>query len=81
MNDFDKGRLLFIVTFIIDEPPMDGQAPRAINVPAFVADWQTAADRAKDYLAAFPSTPEARQLKGDAKLKLQSIMLGGTILT
>jgi hypothetical protein len=80
MNDLD-GRQLFIVTFIIDEPPMDGQQPRAFNIPAYVADWQTAADRAKDYLAAFPTTPEARQLKGDQKLKLQSIMLGGTILT
>jgi hypothetical protein len=73
-------RKLFIVTFIIDEPPMDGQAPRAINVPAYVTDWQVAADKANDYLAAFPNTPEARQLKPDQKLKLQSIMLGGTIL-
>jgi hypothetical protein len=80
MNDLD-GRQLFIVTFVIDEPPMDGQAPRAINVPAFVKDWQQAAECAKDYLAAFPTTPEARQLKGDQKLKLQSIMMGGTILT
>jgi hypothetical protein len=80
MSDLD-GRQLFIVTFVIDEPLTNGQQPRAINVPAFVVDWQEAAEKAKDYLAAFPNTPEARQLKGSEKLKLQSIMVGGTILT
>jgi hypothetical protein len=75
------GRKLFVVTFVVEEPaPQDGQPPRGINVPAFVADWQTAAEKAREYIAAFPSTPEAKQLK-DAKLKLQSIMIGGTILT
>jgi hypothetical protein len=89
MSELD-GRILFIVTLVIDEPSLDGQKPRAINIPAFVADWQTAADRANAYLANFSITPEGKQLaqaelaagrSKELKMKLQSIMVGGTILT
>jgi hypothetical protein len=78
MSDLE-GRQLFIVTFVVDEPLNNGQEPRVINIPAFVADWEAAAERAHKYIASFSTTPEARQTK-DVKLKLRSIMVGGTIL-
>lgn len=87
-----EGRQLFIVTFVIDDPSVsrNGQQSRAINVPAFVADWQEAAAKAKEYLENFSDTPEGKQLAQleklsgrttEPKMKLQSIMVGGTILT
>lgn len=88
MND---DRRLFIVSFVVDEPPLpNGQQPRAINIPAFVADWETAAECANDYIAAFPTSPEYKQIvaelqargtSAEPKLQLRSIMIGGTILT
>lgn len=78
MNEL-ANRRFFVITFVVDEVVPDGQQPRSINVPAFVADWQTAADKAKEYIEHFADQPEARQLK-EGKLKLQSIMLGGTML-
>lgn len=80
MSDIDlKGRQLFIVTFVVDEQLNNGQQPRVINIPAFVTDWEAAAERAQKYITAFPNTPEAKHTQ-DVKLKLQSIMVGGTIL-
>lgn len=78
MSDLED-RQLFIVTFVVDEPLNNGQQPRVINIPAFVTDWEAAAEKAHEYIASFSSTPEARMTK-DVKLKLQSIMVGGTIL-
>lgn len=80
MSDVND-RKLFIVTFVVEDSTQpNGQRPRALNVPAFVVDWDAAADRANKYLEDFANSPEANQLNPGEKLKLQSIMLGGTIL-
>jgi len=81
MSDLED-RQLFVIQFALDEPQQpNGQQPRGLAVPAYVADWQTAAARAAEFVAAFPSTTEAKQYPPNTKIKLNSIMVGGTILT
>jgi len=86
MSDIENRRL-FIVQFTDENPAhlipsVNGQNPQKpiIAVPAFVIDWQTAAQKAAEYMAAFQSTPEGKNVK-DAQLELKQITVGGTILT
>jgi len=87
MNDKLEGRILFILQFTDENPAHrvpspNGQAPQkpGINVPAFVKDWQTASDKAAEYIKAYPATPEGKN-NPDVQLELRTISLGGTILT
>jgi hypothetical protein len=77
-----QGRRLFIISFRVIEPAaMNGQQPSSpLNIPCYVVDWQTAASKAAEYIAAFPSTIEGAQ-RPNVKLELNAIMVGGTILT
>jgi hypothetical protein len=82
MNNDKK---FFVITFTDENPqppPPNGQAPTKpiINVPAYVEDWETAIERARAYAKDFKNTPEGRQAQ-NARLEIQSIVIGGTLLT
>jgi uncharacterized protein YccT (UPF0319 family) len=79
MSDL-KDRKLFIVTFRVDEVLQNGQQPRVLHIPALVLDFNSAESAGLDFIADFKNKPEARQLPPDAKLEIQSIIAGGTIL-
>lgn len=80
--EMPQARKLFVVTFKIESeklPPMPNGQERTMNVPAFVEDFTAAEAAAESYANKFADTPEGKQAP-DAKLTLQSIVRGGTLL-
>lgn len=76
-------RKLFVVTFKVESdelPPLPkGEGTRTIHVPAFVEDMAQAEQKALEYAANFKNTQEGKQ-SPNAKLTIQSIVVGGTLL-
>lgn len=81
--EMPQARKLFVITFKIESSalsPLPNGQDRTMNVPAFVENFAAAETAAKAYASNFTNTIEGKQAP-DAKLTIQSIVLGGTLLT
>lgn len=78
-----EDRKLFVVTFIDEgdqQPPLPEGQQRTINVPAFVESIAEAERKALIFAEKFHETRQGK-LFPNAKLVIQSIVAGGTLLT
>jgi len=68
-----ENRRFFVVSFVVEG------RDQLLHIPAFVESIGIAEQKAIKWLETFPDSEEGKQMP-DAKLSIQSIVVGGSIL-